>query len=234
MGFNYLIFNSFFSLSVVFSSCIFSSFSVFAGGVSLGTTRIIYPSDSQHVSVTVNNSDEKSRFLIKSWIDDKDNKRSTDFTISPPLFMIGSEKTSKIRIALNIKGKIHSDREIVYWFNTQAIPQMNAEKKDENVLQLASTSRIKLFVRPKGLSMDPADAPDYLIFSHDGGELVVHNPTPYHITLVNFRDGSSVLPNTMVPPKDNVRVKSHARGKITFSTINDYGAITKLQNGKMK
>lgn len=213
-------------------SCTLSSASI-AGGVSLGATRIIYPAEARQISLMVNNSDDKSRFLIQSWIEDLNGKKNNDFSVSPPLFMIGPEKENTLRISFNRLRGLPSDRETLYWFNAQAIPQQDTEK-GQNVLQLASLSRIKMFVRPSGLQMKSIDAPNHIRFSKQAAGLAVHNSSPYYVTLVNFKVGETFQPNTMVAPKDTVILKSNGSGDITFSTINDYGAITPLQKGVMK
>lgn len=211
----------------------FHSVPAVAGGVSLGATRIVYPSDSRQITLPVNNSDTESRYLIKSWVEDSEGKKTTDFTVTPPLFMIGPKNENIVSIKFTGARSLPGDRETLYWFNSQAIPEQDS-KKLENVLQLASLSRIKLFVRPSKLEMKPVEAPEHIRFSRKGGELVVHNPTPYYITLVSFTDSNNVLPNTMVPPKASLSVKSAGKGNITFRTINDYGAVTPVQNGVMK
>lgn len=216
----------------VFFAFIFSS-SVTAGGISLGSTRIVYPADSRQVTLPVNNTDDKSRFLIKSWAEDSEGNKTSDFTITPPLFMIGPGNENILSIKFNGTRQLPADRETLYWFNSQAIPQQDAAK-GENVLQLATLSRIKIFVRPAGLEMKAIEAPDHIRFSRQAGELVVHNPTPYHITLVGLTDGNTVLPNTMVPPKNSTAVRSSGNGAVSFRTLNDYGAITPVQKGVMK
>lgn len=217
---------------VALVSCTLSPASI-AGGVSLGATRVIYPAEARQISLMVNNSDDKSRFLIQSWIEDLNGKKTNDFSVSPPLFMIGPEKENTLRISFNRLRDLPSDRETLYWFNAQAIPQQDIEK-GQNVLQLASLSRIKMFVRPSGLQMKSIDAPNHIRFSTQGGVLAVHNQSPYYVTLVNFKVGETFQPNTMVAPKETVTLKSNGSGDITFSTINDYGAITPIQKGVMK
>lgn len=101
-------------------------------------------------------------------------------------------------------------------------------KGDENTLQLAIISRIKMFYRPTNLAMAPEEAPAMLRFRRSGSKLTLINPTPYFITVTNMKAGNSNLPNTMVPPKGEVSVDiTHAAtGDISFQTINDYGALT--------
>lgn len=99
---------------------------------------------------------------------------------------------------------------------------------NENTLQLAIISRIKMFYRPTNLAMAPEEAPAMLRFRRSGSKLTLINPTPYFITVTNMKAGNSNLPNTMVPPKGEVSVDiTHAAtGDISFQTINDYGALT--------
>jgi fimbrial chaperone protein len=214
-------------LSVLFSSA------VTAGGVALGSTRIVYPSGIRQITLPVNNTDDKSRFLIKSWVENSEEKKTNDFMITPPLFMIGPGNENLVSIKFNGTEQLPIDRETLYWFNSQAIPQRKAAR-GENILQLATLSRIKIFFRPSGLEMSAAEAPQHIRFSRQKGNLVVHNPTPYYITLVGFRAGKEVLPNTMVAPKQSLPVSSSGNGEITFRTVNDYGALTPEQKGLMK
>lgn len=114
------------------------------------------------------------------------------------------------------------------WVNVKAIPAMEKDQKNENTLQLAIISRIKMFYRPTHLAMAPEEAPAMLRFRRSGSKLTLINPTPYFITVTNMKAGNSNLPNTMVPPKGEVSVDiPHAvTGDISFQTINDYGALT--------
>lgn len=109
-----------------------------------------------------------------------------------------------------------------------AVAFLGTTEKNENTLQLAIISRIKMFYRPTHLAMAPEEAPAMLRFRRSGSKLTLINPTPYFITVTNMKAGNSNLPNTMVPPKGEVSVDiPHAvTGDISFQTINDYGALT--------
>jgi fimbrial chaperone protein len=104
------------------------------------------------------------------------------------------------------------------------------------VLQLAILSRIKLFVRPKNLPMQPEEAFKQLRFSRSSGSLSIHNPSPYYVTVVNLKVGNEKLANTMVAPKSEskVPVPAGAIGAISFQNVNDYGAVTPAQAGVMQ
>lgn len=82
---------------------------------------------------------------------------------------------------------------------------MEKDQKNENTLQLAIISRIKMFYRPTNTAMAPEEAPAMLRFRRSGSKLTLINPTPYFITVTNMKAGNSNLPNTMVPPKVKYR-----------------------------
>ncbi|MGK3194895.1 fimbria/pilus periplasmic chaperone, partial [Enterobacter soli] len=94
-----------------------SSFQASAGGVALGATRIVYPQGSAQVSLPVNNTDEKARFLIQSWVEDANNKKTSDFSVTPPLFAIQPQKENTLRISYTGSKSLPTDRETLYWFN---------------------------------------------------------------------------------------------------------------------
>ncbi|WP_253296547.1 fimbria/pilus periplasmic chaperone [Serratia ureilytica] len=206
-----------------------------AGGISLGATRVIYPAGVKQVSLAVTNSDKNSRFLIQSWIENADEKKSADFVLTPPLFVSKPNSENTLRI-MHIGPELPKDRETVFWLNSKAIPAVERGAiEGKNVLQIAILSRIKLFFRPQSLPSTPADAPKQLRFSLQGNTLNIDNPSPYYVTLVNLNIGSHKLPNTMVPPKSNSKVSlpEGASGSVTYQTVNDYGANTPVTTVKL-
>ncbi len=197
-----------------------------AGGVALGATRVIYPFDSKQTALAITNSDDKNRFLIQSWMENENGQKTTDFVLTPPLFVSkpGSENT--LRIIFSGKA-LPLDRESLYWLNSKSIPAVDTEDlKGKNVLQIAVLSRIKVFVRPSGLETPSIEAPKQLRFSRQGADLRIENPSPYYVTLVDFKYGTQRLDSTMIAPKSQMVVKLPATRSdvISYQTIDDYGA----------
>lgn len=207
-----------------------------AGGVALGATRVIYSAGATQTSLGVTNTDTKNPFLIQSWVEDTTGKKSEAFVVTPPLFVAKPSGENILRI-MYVGAPLPTDRESVFWMNVKAIPSVDRKDiQDKNVLQLAVLSRIKLFVRPAGLPESPAEAPKHLRFHRQGDSLIITNPTPYFVTLVNFNLGTRKLPNTMAPPKGNVTVAlpTDASGQVFFQSINDYGANSARITGVMQ
>ncbi|MEY1196512.1 molecular chaperone, partial [Providencia rettgeri] len=82
-------------------------------GVIIGGTRVIYNEGNKDVSISVENPD-KIPYLIQSWIDNIDEKKQSDFSITPPLFRLNTDRTNALRIFLT-ENKLPNDRESLFW-----------------------------------------------------------------------------------------------------------------------
>lgn len=206
------------------------------GGVSLGATRVIYPQGDTQVSLAVNNTDPSEVFLVQSWIENSQESKSNDFVVTPPLFVMKPQKENTLRIMYVGPNNLPTDRESLYWVNVKAIPSAAKDTQNKNTLQIAVLSRIKLFIRPKHLSMASIDVPAKLTFHESGNTLTVKNPTPYYATIVQFHAGTANLPTTMVAPmsQTDVKLPANAQGSISFQTVNDYGANTPTQKATLQ
>ncbi|WP_279205976.1 fimbria/pilus periplasmic chaperone [Obesumbacterium proteus] len=215
-------------LASVISLCCAST--AMAGGVSLGATRIIYPQNASQTSLSVSNSDSEKTFLIQTWVSDADGKKSADFIVTPPIFVIQPQKENTMRIMYVGKAPRPNDRESLYYLSSKAIPSGKPEE-GKNTLQIATETTIKMFVRPKDLPVQSVDAPKSLRCKLDGGNIKVNNPSPYYVTLVNLTVGGKGLPNTMVAPKseESIPLSGGPGGAIKFKTMNDFGSKTEEQ-----
>lgn len=130
--------------------------------VALGATRVIYPANQKQVLLPVTNNDPASVYLIQSWIENAGDQKDTQFVITPPLFSMQGKKENTLRIINATNHQLPGDRESLFWVNVKAIPAMEKDQKNENTLQLAIISRIKMFYRPTHLAMAPEEAPAML------------------------------------------------------------------------
>ncbi|NIF33060.1 fimbria/pilus periplasmic chaperone [Enterobacter sp. Cy-643] len=205
-------------------------------GVALGATRVIYPEGQKQVQLAVTSNDEKSTYLIQSWVENANGDKDSRFVITPPLFAIKGKKETTLRILDATNNQLPKDRESLFWLNVKAIPSMEKSKLNENTLQLAIISRIKLYYRPDNLALAPEKAAEKLTFSRSNGQLTVNNPTPYYLTVTDINAGTRVLDNALVPPmgKTSVKLPADAGTNITYQTINDYGALTPRMQGVMQ
>ncbi|CAI8979975.1 fimbria/pilus periplasmic chaperone [Pseudomonas chlororaphis] len=205
-----------------------------AGGISLGATRAVYLSDKQQISLSVSNSDEQSPNLIQSWVSDKDNKKSSAFIVTPPLFVINPKRENTLRI-IHTGAALPQNQETLFWINVKAIPAIDPTQT-QNKLQLAVVTRIKLFYRPSNLKTKPEDALALLRFQRQGAQIYIDNPSPYYLTLINFKLGDHALPNIMVAPHNRTSLPSPDKKSdhVAFQSINDYGAITSASQATLQ
>lgn len=95
---------------------------------------------------------------------------------------------------------------------------------------MAAASRIKVFYRPVGLKENANESYNKITASLSGGKLTLHNPTPYYLTLITLRVDNKEVKPLMLSPKGSSTVSGHFNGakRVSYQTINDYGAWTPL------
>lgn len=197
-------------------------------------TRVIYPSEARDISVKISNGGA-SPILLQSWIDDGDSRAkpteiNVPFVLTPPINRVEAGKGQTLRISY-VGGSLPMDKESVFWLNVLEIPAKSTAASDENRLQMAFRSRIKLFYRPAGLAGNANDAVHALTWRHQGNRVQTTNPTPYYVSLVNLSVNGKKLDHTMVAPHSTITLDlpGNAGSKITGSFVNDYGAVNRFE-----
>lgn len=212
--------------------------------VVIGGTRVVFPARQGQTTVRLSN-ESADPALVEAWIDSGNIHSTPDnahapFLITPPLFRMEANKDQSLRILFTgDPASLPADRESLFWLNVLEIPPRPKNAAGKNLLQFAVRSRLKLFYRPQNLPGNPLKAPDKLTWksSQDahGPALVVHNPTPYYITITRLAmqvDGKTVTSAAgMVAPFDDLHLALHgaqhavpAGTPLVFTTINDFGA----------
>ncbi|EOQ50755.1 hypothetical protein WC7_01616 [Citrobacter sp. KTE151] len=196
------------------------------GGIGLNRSRIIIAAGEKQTMLGVRNTSPKQHFLVQSFIEDFSRNKVNDFIITPPLFVMNPKDENSLRIIYTGK-KLPDDRETLYWINVKAIPSSGSEKQG-NSLKIAIQNRIRLLVRPEELPVKFSDAPGLLQFRRDNTSLVINNPTPYYISLVNIQVGAGKLTSNTIQPFKETRLPlpAGAKGAVSFQAVNDYGAYT--------
>lgn len=119
------------------------------GGIGLAATRLVYSEGEEQISLGVRNTSPDVPYLIQSWVMTPDNKKSADFIITPPLFVLNPANENLLRI-MYIGAPLAKDRETLFFTSVRAVPS-TTKRKEGNTLKIATQSVIKLFWRPKGL-----------------------------------------------------------------------------------
>jgi P pilus assembly chaperone PapD len=197
-------------------------------GVIIGGTRLIYHADKKQAALSITNPDKHTDYLIQSWVDHflAPETGPVPFIITPPLFRLDAEQENLLRVVYT-GSDLPTDRESIYWLSVKSIAA--TERSDENRLQIAVRSRIKLIYRPVGLASGAAEAYKALRFSRQGEQLSITNPTPYFVSLQSVKVGDHAISNPgMVPPlgRHVLSVPARAAGSVAWQAINDYGGIS--------
>lgn len=218
-----------------------------SAGVVLARTRVVFPADAEDVTVRLTNT-RNTPVLVEAWIERDEDDPNTDdpvpFDIVPPIFRMEPGRGQALRLH-RAPGAFARDRESLFWLNVFESPPI-PEDATSNAMHIAVRTRIKLFVRPPGLSGSAAKAPDKLAWRLVGGEtpsLRIGNPTPFHVTVarVVLGGGTLDLRGDMIPPFGHVllpldapapdgstpqpdkRVDELQAGRFEFRFLNDSG-----------
>ncbi len=197
-------------------------------------TRVIYPEKSKEAIVQlVNNGDDPS--LVQSWIDDGDINSTPEtarvpFLLSPPVVKVSGHNGQQLRIK-KLPAALPDDRESVFYLNVLDIPPVPENLKNQNTVQLAIKSRIKLFYRPSSLRGSLDDALTKMEIRSEGREIQLVNNSPFHITVANVAtSGKELLLNdaVMVNPFSQASASAKrlvAKGQtIQVKYVDDLGA----------
>jgi len=207
--------------------------------IQISTTRVIYHEEEKTVSVQITNPG-KHPVLLQSWIDNgnpdiKPDSVRTPFILTPPLARVNAEKGQSLRLSY-IGSSLPTDKESLYWLNVLEIPPLG--EKDNNQIQVAFRSRIKLFYRPVTLDDKGALlAISSLRWHVTGDDITLENPTPYYVSVLSITiehgGKKTSVPTDMLPPKSRTLVRVprnitlNATDNVVVEAINDYGsAIT--------
>ncbi|WP_368893811.1 molecular chaperone [Kluyvera ascorbata] len=209
-------------------------------GVVVGGTRIIYSSNQAEAQIMLKNKDNDKRYLVQSWISNIDDSKAP-FIVTPPIYKLDENRQTLLHIIYTgNKAALPQDRESLFMANIKSVSAIPEELRDNNTLQFAIKTKLKLFYRPSSLNENEAKtAWQSLQFSRSQNQLVVKNPTPFYVTFGQLTVAGKVVKseaeqNTpsaltmMVMPFGEKRfpLSSALKGSVTWSAINDFGSDT--------
>jgi len=204
--------------------------------VSLAGTRLIFDGAFREVSIEVINRSNRE-VLLQAWLSDAADVGSGEpdnlpFVVTPPLSQLSANGKQALRILYEGVGMPQGKESLLHLY-VMEIPQRMG---GENQLNIAIRQRINVFYRPPGLSADPADSAQALLWqlSRDArGEsmLQVSNRALYHVSLQGLRlDGTAgkhdVSDYLLLAP-GATRTLSVPDGidwqRLSFKALTDYG-----------
>ncbi|WP_426234586.1 fimbrial biogenesis chaperone [Pseudomonas sp. TWP3-2] len=196
-------------------------------------TRVIFEESAPSVSVTLSNKNPQLPFVVQSWIEDQNSKKvSSPFMVLPPLQRIEPNESSVLRIVKLPDVALPADRESVFYLNVREIPP---KTEAVNSMQIALQSKIKLFYRPAAAKRERGeDLALRMSLKIDpvGKQLLVDNPSPFHITVVGLLTGPDKtkmpMDTIMIAPFSGARIALSNTGfsELRVSNMNDFGGQT--------
>ena len=147
-----------------------------------------FNASNKSATVRLTNQSKIDPYLAQSWIEDASGKKTRDYISTlPPMERIEPDEQVQIRLmALASLNNLPQDRETLFYYNVREIPPRT---KEQNVMQIAMQSRLKLFWRPKAIELKEGQmCLTKVTITRTAAGLTLNNPTPYHIT-----SGISVL-----------------------------------------
>ncbi|PFH11521.1 P pilus assembly chaperone PapD [Collimonas sp. PA-H2] len=208
--------------------CFFGIAQAAWAGVVVGGTRVVYDGTKREASISVNNPEKATPYLVQSWVEEAsaEGNEKAPFLITPPLFRLDPGQENVLRV-IRTGGSFPENKESVFWLNIKSIAA--SEQTDANQLQIAVKTRIKLFFRPPGLSGNAAEAYKALTFQRHGDQLQVNNPTSYYVSFFSVKIGDKEIKDAgMVAPQGTLSwpLPAGASGPVSWEAISDYGGVT--------
>jgi P pilus assembly chaperone PapD len=198
-------------------------------GIVIGGTRVVYLSDKSDETISVMNKDQNTPYLIQAWVEsfNSSDKSKPPFTVIPPISRLDPQQEKVLRI-IKTQGVLPQDRESVFWLNIKSLPPAS-DRKNTNTLEIAIKTRLKFFWRPAALHATPESVAMKVKWRIEGRELVVSNPSPIHINVMNVSVDGKDVPLNMIPPFETLRLplpQGAAGHTLIWHFINDFGAIS--------
>lgn len=205
-------------------------------GFAIGATRVIFHEGSKEATLQIANNDS-TPVLVQSWIDKEEKSQKSHFMVIPPLVLLNDGDKTDLRI-IYTGDPLPQDRESLHWINIKSIPTKPSDETNANFLQIAISSKLKVIYRPKSLEKTPlSDEYGKLQWSIKNSHLTVNNPTPFIVNFSNIKFNNKtvnaplfVAPFSMKSYPTTIRNNT---GKVSWSVINDYGAITEEYTKKI-
>lgn len=209
-----------------------------SAAITLDRTRVIYVSDQKSISLNIINENKQYPFLAQAWLDDA-QLQSIDgpLMVLPPIQRVEPGESSVVRITqLPEASQLPQDRESLFYFNLREIPP---KSEQPNSLQLALQTKIKVFYRPKAIVAAKDEVwQEKLVFRQTSTGLIVENPTPFYVTLLNMKQttkkpaGEKVdeFKALMIAPNssETLALPNLNLSSFTVSYINDHGGYPQL------
>lgn len=234
-------FNGIESMKKLLASLLFLVSLQASAGIQVDETRVIYNGNEKSAALSIHNDTDET-WMVQTWLDTGDASKTPNnlpMQVVPPILKLAGNKDAILRFIYSGSG-LPTDRESVYWINVQEIPP---SAKQENVLQIAVRTRVKLFYRPASINTTLLKEAQALRWSKQGNTLHVTNNGPLHVTfgVVTLKGNGNKtwkVDADMIKPNGTLNIPlpagASAATSLSFTFINDYGGHTDVKDARIQ
>ncbi|MEQ4922017.1 fimbrial biogenesis chaperone [Proteus hauseri] len=205
-------------------------------GIQINKNKFIYIEKNNNEKIEIKNNSDDAYFIQSSVkLANTENDDVSPFMISPPIFKLSANETFFLDI-IKIDDITDNEKESLYKINIKSIPIVNG--KNENILHISLNMIYNLIYRPK--SLEPiADDLYYKvdILRNNDNELIIHNPTPYYLTITSIKNKDKVIfdKTKRLPPfgKYNTKTKIRDINTLSYSIKNEHEVIIDAPSKKI-
>ncbi|PYB80643.1 fimbria/pilus periplasmic chaperone [Pseudomonas soli] len=223
-----------------------SAISTASANVVIAGTRVVYPANEREITVKLDNAGNEPA-LVQAWVDSgnagsRADQADAPFLLMPPVARISPQRSQTLRMTYT-RDSLPQNVESVFWLNVLDVPPL-PKSADNNFVQVAFRSRIKVFFRPEGLKGYPEDTPSAvtwkLVQNGEGFALRGTNPTVFSASynktelLIGGKTYSSK--GGMIPargvfdfPLEGLLARPQADATVRYEWINDYGSAKSVE-----
>ncbi|AFH93532.1 fimbrial biogenesis chaperone [Providencia stuartii] len=224
---------------ILFLIALLMTSSVFANGISLNKSRIIFSHKDVSQDIQLINDSNHPLIVQTTMLGEDKKSQNNNFIVLPPLFRVEANSGYSVRIRPNDYSNLPKDRESLFYFKARAIPPTSKNNEQENKLSVVFVTAIviKAFYRPEGISAPKTSDYEKITINKSNGKWVIDNPTPFNMTIVDFTYNGNELKETILIPPFN----KYVLDKIKFNGekmsggwrfMNDYGSATDVYHYK--
>lgn len=200
--------------------------------VNIDRTRVVLETGKSTTTFNLINDANEKPALVQIWIDEGDPTVSpenikTPIVVVNPIFLLQPNEQRNIKLILATPSKLPIDRESVFWLNILQVPAQQHKQQNEQRILLPLRMRVKLFVRPKNIVEPTEKEMQRLTFNTTQNGFMIHNPTPWNITMIGLKVDNKIFGDYMIAPFSSHEINSNKillnNEIIKFNVINDTG-----------
>lgn len=211
--------------------------------VVLNGTRIIIDNARQEKNIRFTNSGHHPA-LVQIMPGNEENADRPPFVALPQVFRILPDAGQTVKIKIT-RENLPQDRESMFYLEYIDIPSVKKNDEDKNKLYLIVKSRVKVFVRPDGISPTVDKIREKLSFSLNGGDIIIKNRSPFYANIrsfslqrgtekVNFSDAVTIAPFSEANVSRKGKDSTLSGWSIRALLINDFGSDDIIEIAKNK